>query len=114
MSNPADAKSYSAGTMIFRQGDAGDLAYMIALHWDRARRARHERPLLRRYHAALSAEIPDGYAWDALLADYRLGHLRNIVVPIFQQQMGATNGGWWSHLERWFLAFEDLGCDELL
>ncbi len=29
MSIPADTKSYDAGTMIFRQGDAGDLAYMI-------------------------------------------------------------------------------------
>ena len=91
-----------------------DLAYMIALHWYPERRARHERDLLERYRQALEREISSPYGWDELFADYRLGCLQNIVVPIFLQQAGFSPGIWWSHLERWFLGIDDLGCRELL
>lgn len=97
-----------------RDVGAFDLAYMIALHWYRDRRARHEEHLLRTYHEALRQEISTDYGWGELLADYRLGHLRNFVVPLFQLQMDLFPGIWWSHLERLFLAFEDLDCAELL
>jgi len=91
-----------------------DLAYMIALHWFPDRRARHEEHLLRTYLEVLQREASTDYGWKDLQADYRLGHLQNIYVPIFQQQAGLAHGVWWSHLERWFLAFEDLRCGELL
>ena len=93
---------------------AADLAYMIALHWYPDRRRRHEEDLLRKYLAALQSEFCTDYGWEDLRADYRLGHLQNIVVPIFQQQADQSHGSWWPHLERWFLAFDDLDCAELL
>jgi len=37
-----------------------------------------------------------------------------VIVPIFQYQAGNAHASWWSHLERWFLAFEDLDCRELI
>lgn len=93
---------------------AADLAYMMALHWYPDRRARYETDLLRIYLGVLHSRVSTNYGWDDLLLDYRLGHLQSIVVPIYQQQAGQTFGSWWSHLERWFLAFDDLDCSELL
>ena len=91
---------------------ASDLAYMIALHWYPDRRARHEMPLLRAYHAALGPQVR--YGWDALVSDYRFAHLDNVSVPVYQHKIGLFPAVWWSHLERWFLAFEDLDCEDLL
>ena len=91
-----------------------DLAMMMALHWSRERRQRQEEILLQRYLEVLRCEVPTGYHWDDLRADYRLGHLQNVVVPIYQRQVGHAQSVWWPHLERWFLAFEDLECGRLL
>ncbi|NQU56577.1 MAG: aminoglycoside phosphotransferase family protein [Rhodospirillales bacterium] len=93
---------------------AYDLAYMIALHWFPERRARHEEHLLRLYHETLSGQISTPYSWEQLWADYRLGHLHNFIVPLFQVQMGIGPAAWWEHVERLFLAYEDLGCADLL
>ena len=40
---------------------SADLAYMMAIHWYPDRRSRLERPLLDRYHAALTSHGVDGY-----------------------------------------------------
>ena len=93
---------------------AFDLAYMIALHWFPERRARYETRLLRAYHDTLDAAIETPYGWEELLRDYRLGHLHNFIVPLFQCEMGIGPAAWWEHLERLFLAYEDLDCAELL
>jgi hypothetical protein len=93
---------------------AFDLAYMIALHWFPDRRARHEKDLLKAYHRALLGEISTGYSWDDLMADYRLGHLHNFIVPLFQHNMGVPAGSWWQHMERLFLSLDDLDCGALL
>ncbi|MEW5868001.1 MAG: phosphotransferase [Chloroflexota bacterium] len=88
---------------------ADDLAYMLALHWYPERRARYERPLLERYHRALLANGVQSYSWEALWQDYQLGVIRNLFIPIWQWQRGIHPSVWWSHLERAFLAYEDLG-----
>ena len=93
---------------------AFDLAYMIALHWYPDHRARHEEHLLGVYHNALLGEISTGYSWEDLMADYRLGHLHNFIVPLFQLKMGEPSEGWWPHVERLFLSFDDLDCAALL
>jgi len=93
---------------------AFDLAYMIALHWYRDRRARYEESLLHCYHDALLRLIPEAYGFDDLMADYRLGHLLNFAVPVYQQQIGLIPAIWWPHLERLFPAYEDLDCAALL
>jgi len=35
-------------------------------------------------------------------------------IPVFQHSAKLPAAIWWSHLERIFLAFDDLGCEELL
>jgi hypothetical protein len=35
-------------------------------------------------------------------------------VPVWQSSMKRGPWLWWSHLERIFQAFDDLGCEELL
>ena len=48
------------------------------------------------------------------MADYRLGHLHNSIVPLFQLNMGEPGEGWWPHVGRLFLSYDDLDCGALL
>ena len=91
-----------------------DLAYMMATHWYPDRRRRLERPLLDRYHTALLARGVTGYDRHALGDDYRLSALWQITTPIWQATYDIPPMIWWSHFERTMLAFDDLGCRDLL
>jgi hypothetical protein len=93
---------------------ARDLAYLLALHFFPEQRARLEQPMLQRYHASLVAYGVDNYAWDQLWYDYRLFASRNLLVPVEQFIRGVPAEVWWWHAERSVLAFDDLGCAELL
>ena len=93
---------------------AGDLAYMIAMHWYPDRRRRYERALLHRYHDRLLAEGVRGYDRDALEQDYRFGVLWLMTWPISQQTYGIPAMVWWNNLERIMLAVDDLNCIKLL
>jgi thiamine kinase-like enzyme len=91
-----------------------DLAYMMAMLWYPDRRRRIERPLLDRYHAALSAQGVGGYDRQALDHDYRLSVLWLIMRPIGQAANNIPPRVWWPNLERIMMAVDDLGCRELL
>lgn len=91
-----------------------DLALMIAMHWYPHRRALHEVDLLKSYLEAYNARAAIAMSWEDFWHDYRLGHVCNAVVPVFQHSADTKHASWWSHLERWFLAYEDLNCRELL
>jgi hypothetical protein len=91
-----------------------DLAYMMALHWFPDHRRRHERTLLDRYHHELLAHGVTGYDRQALDDDYRLSVLWQIATPIWQAANNIPSGIWWHHLERIFMAIDDLGCRDLL
>jgi len=93
---------------------ASDLAMMIALHWYPDRRERFEETLLRNYWDMLNGAVETSLTWDDFMLDYRIGHIWNAIVPIYQEQMESSHGSWWGHLERWFMAFDDLGCRELI
>lgn len=93
---------------------ADDLAYMMALHWYPERRARLERRHLARYHETLVEQGVAGYDFQALWDDYRLSVVWQLSVPVWQCSLKIGPWVWWSHLERIMLAFEDLGCEELL
>ncbi|CCE02275.1 phosphotransferase [Bradyrhizobium sp. STM 3809] len=93
---------------------AHDLAYMIALHQYPERRAVIERPLLDCYHRTLVAHGVAGYDRAALDADYRFAVLWHITKPVWQWTVNIPPVIWWNHLERIFLAVDDLGCRELL
>ena len=91
-----------------------DLAYMIAVHWYPERRRRLEVPLLRHYHAALAGHGVSGYSFESLWEDYRLSVIGRLAVPVWQSTVNIGPWVWWSHLERIFQAFDDLGCADLL
>jgi thiamine kinase-like enzyme len=91
-----------------------DLAYMMALHWYPERRALLERRLLECYHKALVNAGVAGYDFDALWEDYRLSVVWQLTIPVWQCSLKFGAWIWWGHLERVMLAFEDLGCAELL
>jgi Ecdysteroid kinase-like family len=91
-----------------------DLAYMMALHWYPEHRRRCERALLDRYHAELVAHGVAGYDRRALDDDYRLSALWQMTTPVWQAAINIPPWVWWPHLERIFVAIDDLGCRELL
>jgi hypothetical protein len=91
-----------------------DLAYMMALHWYPERRARLERPLLERYHAALCGHGVAGYPFDRLREDYRFQVIGRLMTPVWQQTAGLHASIWWPHLNRIVTAFDDLDCIALL
>lgn len=91
-----------------------DLAYMMALHWFPDHRRRHECALLDRYHDELLVHGVTGYDRRALHDDYRLSALWQIATPVWQAANNIPSGIWWHHLERIFLAIDDLGCLDLL
>lgn len=93
---------------------AGDLAYMIAMHWYPEMRRHAERPLLDAFHEELLARGVKGYDRCALQDDYRLMVLWEITRPVWQHAAGIPPVIWWNHLERIHLAADDLGCGELL
>lgn len=91
---------------------ATDLAFMMSLQWYPERRARFEQPLLRRYLDRLQEEGIVGFSYDDLIEDYRIAHICSAIVPIYLADL--KKDVWWAHLERWFLAMDDLGARELL
>jgi len=93
---------------------AHDLAFLIALHWSRARRALLERPLLERYHAKLLEAGVPRYAWADFFDDYRRAVATMLLIPIGQFRRKMPNGVIWFGLQDATAAFEDLGCEEVL
>ena len=93
---------------------AADLAYMIAMLWFPERRRALEQSLLDDYHCALVEGGVSGYDRQALDDDYRWSVLLGMLRPIWQATGGLPARVWWPNLERNALAFEDLGCAELL
>ena len=93
---------------------AGDLAYMMAIHWYPDQRSRIERRLLDHYHAALVAHGVREYDRRALDDDYRWSALRQIMTPVWQAANNIPPVIWWNNLERIMLAIDDLGCHDLL
>ncbi|MRG29088.1 phosphotransferase [Laceyella tengchongensis] len=88
-----------------------DLSHMIALHWFPKRRALYEGRLIRRYHEQLIINGVKTYSLDDLWNDYRLSVIRKIFLPIRQWYSSEISPQvWWNHLERIFLAFDDLNC----
>jgi thiamine kinase-like enzyme len=93
---------------------ADDLAYMMALQWFPDHRRRWERELLDHYHAALMRHGVTLYGRRALEDDYRLSVLWQIATPVWQAANDIPRWIWCFHLDRIFLAVDDLGCRELL
>jgi Ser/Thr protein kinase RdoA (MazF antagonist) len=91
-----------------------DLAFLIALFWFPERRARMERTLVKRYHERLLTYGVKGYDWDVCWDDYRLGVIQCLFLPLWWWAHDLSPELWWPRLERVILAFQDLGCVELL
>ena len=91
-----------------------DLAYMMALQWDRAVRQRFEIPLLDRYHVVLTAQGVTGYSRAAFQEDYRLAVLLHLRTPMARFERGMSAFVWWPQLTRVSHAVEDLDCLDLL
>ncbi len=93
---------------------AMDVAYAVAMLWFPDRRRALERSLLDDYHEALVEGGVSGYDRRSLDEDYRWSVVLGMLRPIWQATGGLPARVWWPNLERNALAFDDLGCMELL
>jgi hypothetical protein len=93
---------------------ARDLAYMMALHWDRRVRQQLEHPLLELYHRELMQRGVTTYTFETLLLDYRRCVVRNLTFPIIYWSRGFPRERWRYRLDCALAAFHDFNCAELL
>jgi aminoglycoside phosphotransferase (APT) family kinase protein len=93
---------------------ARDLAFMIALHWDRTARQQLELPLLHFYHEQLISAGISSYSFDDLLLDYRRSLVRNLTFPILFWSRGWPRESWRHRLDCALAAYRDHHCAELL
>jgi len=91
---------------------AADLAYMMALHWFPERRQRFEKNIVRSYAEALCSHGID-CEFEDIWTDYRF-MVAGLLTRVAVYSTVIPAGIWWPHLERAFLAFEDLDCDRLI
>jgi hypothetical protein len=91
-----------------------DIAYMMAFHWFPERRSRFEDQLLSRYHSMIVEQGVGNYSLDECYLDYRRSALVMVLIPAFQWISRSPASIWWPHLERAFLAIDDMDCLELL
>jgi hypothetical protein len=91
-----------------------DLAFMIALHWDRGVRQQLELPLLHFYHKQLLRAGINNYSFDDLLLDYRRCVVRNLTFPIICWSRGDSREYWRQRLDCALAAYRDFNCAELL
>lgn len=96
------------------QPGAADLAHMMGVFWFPERRARLEKPLLRRYLDRLLFNGISGYTWDELWFNYRLAICKLVFYPAWQWSVGLPDWMWWPHLERLATAYADVHCEEVL
>jgi len=93
---------------------ARDLAFMIALHWDRTTRRQLENLLLHCYHEELINAGISNYSFGDLLLDYRRCLVRNLTFPILFWSRGLPREAWRNRLDCALAAYRDLDCEELL
>jgi hypothetical protein len=86
---------------------------MMALHWYPERRERLEESLVHLYYQRLLQHGITGLDWNDCWTDYRGSCLLTPLIPVWQWAVGIHPSVWWFHLERSFLALEDLDCLEL-
>lgn len=91
-----------------------DLAFMIALHWDRSARQQLELPLLHHYHQKLIEAGVNNYSFDDLFLDYRRCVVRNLTFPIILWSRGSPREAWRNRLDNALAAYRDLDGAELL
>lgn len=93
---------------------ASDLAYMMALYWDREPHQRFRDALLACYHRELESSGISGYSLGELQRDYRLAVLLHLRTPVARHAYGIPSRIWWMQLMRVVQAVEDVGAEELL
>ena len=91
-----------------------DLAFMIALHWNRSVRQQLELPLLHHYHEKLTEAGVSNYSFDELFLDYRRCVVRNLTFPIILWSRGSPREAWRQRLDNALAAYRDLDGAELL
>ncbi|PEL51882.1 phosphotransferase family protein [Bacillus wiedmannii] len=91
-----------------------ELAYTFSLWLYPEQRKLMEPIILDRYYKKLILAGVENYSWGQCKQDYKLGILQNMFLPSWHWNNNERAELWWNHLERSFLAFDDLKCKDLL
>ena len=91
-----------------------DLASFIVLRFDTRLRRRLEPMLLDTWHDAVATSGIRDYSRHDLLDDYRRAIVRRVSMPLARAARDEEADGWFPILSRIALAWEDLGCDDVL
>jgi hypothetical protein len=107
-----DWQSWNAGT------PAADLAYMVAWHWSPELQLDMMTRLVRRYHDGLVRCGVTGYHWPQCWHEFRVAVVRAPFGPASQwASWGSADdptSTWLPRVERAFVLFDALRCEELL
>lgn len=91
-----------------------DLAYLGLTCWTPDERRAHETGWLARYHEELLLAGVDDYSVEEYRHDYRLAIACLIVAPYNVRRAGAPETLWGTLLDRWLVAYDDLGVRDIL
>ncbi|MBI4640646.1 MAG: hypothetical protein HY731_08130 [Candidatus Tectomicrobia bacterium] len=81
---------------------------------DQKDRADLEVPFLEYYYSNLLTYGVQNYSWDDCWHDYRVAAIRTLLVVIVFWINGIQPDKVWGSLDRAFIAFDELGCADLL
>ncbi len=92
-----------------------DLAFLMALFWEKEQRQKMEKDLLKRYHQGLIQQGVENYEWIECWNDYRLSVTSSVLfTPMWFWATGSPDSWWQPTLVRVLQAFDDLECMEIL
>jgi aminoglycoside phosphotransferase (APT) family kinase protein len=103
-----DWEAWTAGNL------ATDLVNYIVMRFDPILRRRLQPTLLDRYHATLMSCGVTGYGRSDLETDYRRAIVRKMPSPVSRVLGGQEPALGWESLTRLALAWDDLGCADVL
>ena len=92
----------------------GDLAAMLLLHGDARWDSRQVFDKIDRYRQRFEAHSGTAVSRTGLIDELRIGHIQNLVIPLYQFHAGMPQEQVASTLSRWLDGFETMGCLQLL
>lgn len=87
-----------------------DIAYFIAVHWNREERSQYEKPLLEYYYEQLLEKGVENYSFEDLLSDYKISVASMIFLSGMKERIGIPERVWLNQFGNIMDAIEDLEC----
>lgn len=93
---------------------ARDLVQLIVMELTRDHRKEIGESLLKRYYHNILRQGIKYYSWDDLIYDFKWAIVNSLTLPVWFWSVNIWPGVWYTYLDRIFMAYDDLNCEELL